>query len=223
MEFESYKQFWNDKAATPESALAAVDGSASEEVVQITGRFTARQVATALELGRAELALVPLNGNPARPPRKVLETSLGQIANALFGDVELLGLTPADPGAERRPGDALPVTLLWQALRSTQSSSGVAQEEISALLGQIEVNMTQDQLDAIRDMQLTNTDMQTWAAENGITMGTGGGQGAGKNLSPEARATRQAEEGRTPSSSGGSGGSAAIIDALISALQTLTP
>ena len=50
MEFESYKQFWNHQAATPESALAAVDGSASEEVVQITGRFTARQVATALEL-----------------------------------------------------------------------------------------------------------------------------------------------------------------------------
>jgi SAM-dependent methyltransferase len=50
MEFESYKQFWDDKAATPESALAAVDGSASEEVVQITGRFTARQVATALDL-----------------------------------------------------------------------------------------------------------------------------------------------------------------------------
>jgi SAM-dependent methyltransferase len=50
MEFESYKQFWNHQAATPESALAAVDGSVSEEVVQITGRSTARQVATALEL-----------------------------------------------------------------------------------------------------------------------------------------------------------------------------
>jgi ubiquinone/menaquinone biosynthesis C-methylase UbiE len=50
MEFESYKQFWNHQAATPESALAAVDGSASEEVVQITGRFTARQVATGVEL-----------------------------------------------------------------------------------------------------------------------------------------------------------------------------
>lgn len=57
MEFESYKQFWNDKAATPESALAAVDGSASEEVVQITGRFTARQVATALELKAADRIL----------------------------------------------------------------------------------------------------------------------------------------------------------------------
>jgi SAM-dependent methyltransferase len=51
MEFESYKQFWNHQAATPESALLAVDGSASEEVVQITGQYTARQVATSLELG----------------------------------------------------------------------------------------------------------------------------------------------------------------------------
>jgi len=57
MEFESYKQFWNHQAATPESALAAVDGSASEEVVQITGRFTARQVATALELDPADRVL----------------------------------------------------------------------------------------------------------------------------------------------------------------------
>ncbi len=113
--------------------------------------------------------------------------------------------------------------VLWQALRSTQNSSGAAQEEISALLAQIEENLTQDQLDAIRDMQLTNTDMQTWAAENGLSMGAGGGQGAGKNLSPEARATRQAEEGRTPSSASGSGGSAAIIDALIANLQTLIP
>jgi SAM-dependent methyltransferase len=57
MEFESYKQFWNHQAATPESALAAVDGSASEEVVQITGRFTARQVATALELNAGDRIL----------------------------------------------------------------------------------------------------------------------------------------------------------------------
>ena len=57
MEFESYKQFWDAKAATPESALAAVDGSASEDVVQITGRFTTRQVATALELNSDDRVL----------------------------------------------------------------------------------------------------------------------------------------------------------------------
>ncbi len=70
---------------------------------------------TGLERGRAELAPVPLNGNPARPPRKVLERSMGRLANALFGDVELVGFTPPGPGAEVHPGDALPLTLLWQA------------------------------------------------------------------------------------------------------------
>jgi len=70
--------------------------------------------ATGLELGRVELAPVPLVGNPARPPRKVLETSLGRVVNALFGDVELLAITPPDPRVEVHAGDALPLTLLWQ-------------------------------------------------------------------------------------------------------------
>ncbi len=53
MEFESYKQFWNDKAGSPESALAAVDGSTDETIVQRTGRFAAAQIGTALDI-RAE-------------------------------------------------------------------------------------------------------------------------------------------------------------------------
>ena len=57
MEFESYQQFWNHQATTPESALAAVDGSASEEVVQTTGRYTARQVATAIDLDDTDSVL----------------------------------------------------------------------------------------------------------------------------------------------------------------------
>jgi ubiquinone/menaquinone biosynthesis C-methylase UbiE len=50
MEFESYSSFWNQQAATPEAALAAVDGSASEAIVRRTGEWTARQVRTALDL-----------------------------------------------------------------------------------------------------------------------------------------------------------------------------
>jgi len=75
---------------------------------------------TGLELGRAELAPVPLDGNPARPPRKALEAGLGRIVQALFGDVELLGLTPPNPQAEYHPGDALPLTLLWRAQHRPQ-------------------------------------------------------------------------------------------------------
>ena len=141
------------------------------------------------------------------------------VRNQLALGLLMLAGTDQAPTAEQ----AQNLIVLWQALQVTQGSSTAAPEETAALLAQIEGLLTPDQLDAIRQMQLTNADMQTWAAENGITMGTGGGQGAGRNLSPEARATRQAEEGRTPTGSSGSGGSTAIIDALIVYLQTPIP
>lgn len=69
------------------------------------------------ERGRAELAPVYLAGNPARPPHRALESSVARAMYARFGDVELLGFTPPDPDAVYRPGDALPLVLLWQARR----------------------------------------------------------------------------------------------------------
>jgi len=57
MEFESYQQYWDDKAQTPESALLAVDGSSDESIVRNTGRFAADQVRAALDLQAADLAL----------------------------------------------------------------------------------------------------------------------------------------------------------------------
>ena len=110
---------------------------------------------------------------------------------------------------------------LYQALRGTSTSGGAAQEEISALFSQIEGAMTADQLTAIRDMKLTFTDMQTWATENGITLGSGGGQpGSGMSLSAEERATKQAAEGMTGQTPG-SGGGTAVLDAVINYLNGL--
>jgi len=111
---------------------------------------------------------------------------------------------------------------LWQALRSTQQAGGTAQAEVSALLTQIESAMTPEQLQAIAAMKLTQPAMQEWAAANGITMGSGGGQpGQGNGMSPEARATKQAAEGVTTSSEGGNGSklTAALIDAVIASLE----
>jgi len=49
-------------------------------------------------------------------------------------------------------------------------------------------------------MKLTFTDMTTWASANGVTLGSGSGQpGQGQGMSAEARATRQAENGKTGS------------------------
>lgn len=70
--------------------------------------------ATAAERGRLELASVHLAGNPARPPRRALEAGVAKTIYARFGDVELLGFTPPDPRVLYRPGESLPVTLLWQ-------------------------------------------------------------------------------------------------------------
>jgi hypothetical protein len=71
--------------------------------------------ATGTERGRVELAPVTLQGNPARPPRRALEASVAQTVYARFGDVELLGFTLPNPEIPYRPGDLLPLTLLWQA------------------------------------------------------------------------------------------------------------
>jgi ubiquinone/menaquinone biosynthesis C-methylase UbiE len=50
MQVTNYKAFWDDKASTTVGALIAVDGSASEDVARLTGAYTARQVAAALDL-----------------------------------------------------------------------------------------------------------------------------------------------------------------------------
>jgi len=114
---------------------------------------------------------------------------------------------------------------LWQALLSTQKSGTAAQAEVSALLEQIESSLQSEQLVAIRGMQLTQSDMQAWAAASGVTLGSGGGvPGQGQGLSPEERATRQAQEGRTPNSSAGGGGAAtSLLSAVIDYLDGLVP
>jgi SAM-dependent methyltransferase len=57
MEEESYRTFWEQAAATAQGAAAAVDGSVDEETLQVTGRWTARQVAHALLLQQSDRVL----------------------------------------------------------------------------------------------------------------------------------------------------------------------
>lgn len=144
------------------------------------------------------------------------EGALSARNQLLLGALELDGT----PNAVT-PEQAATLLPLWQALKSTAQSGAAAQAEVSALLSQIESAMTAEQLAAIRAMQLTQTDLQEWATANGITLGSGTGQpGSGQVLSPEARATRQAEEGRAPGN-GGSGASTAMLDAVIAYLESL--
>jgi hypothetical protein len=71
-------------------------------------------------------------------------------------------------------------------------------------------------------MKLTFADMTTWASANGVTLGSGSGQpGQGQGMSAEARATRQAENGKTGGGGPSNGASSALTNAAIQYLQTI--
>ncbi len=75
------------------------------------------------------------------------------------------------------PEQAASMLVLWQAL---QSGTIQNQTERAAILTQIEGTLTQAQIEEIGAMQLTFTDMNKWAQENGIELpqfGQGPGQG----------------------------------------------
>ena len=121
------------------------------------------------------------------------------------------------------PEQAATLLPLWQALRSTMRSGAAAAVEVDALLAQIEETLTPAQLDAIGAMRLTQDDLRAWAESQGITLGTGEGAGGGmgggygQSLSPEERATRQAERGGT--GEGGGGLSTALLDEVVAFLE----
>ncbi len=127
------------------------------------------------------------------------------------------------------PTQAAELLPLWQALQSLTNSGTSATAETNALLAQIEATLTPAQISAIREMRLTQPEMQTWMAANSIVVGSGSGtgsggqgQGQGQGMSPEARATRQAEEGKTGNTSGTSNGASSVLTrAVIEYLQDL--
>jgi hypothetical protein len=132
----------------------------------------------------------------------------------------LLGALRLEDGANALTAEQSAKLLpLWQGIRATMNSGAASEAETSALLAQIEAVLTPEQIVAIGELKLTQASLQEWAKSQGLSVGTGEGAemgaGSGKSLSPEARATRQAERGVT-SSSGGT--SAALVDAVIKLL-----
>lgn len=73
-------------------------------------------------------------------------------------------------------GELLPS---WKMLQALQSSGTAAQVELDAVLNQIQGTMTNEQLLAIKTMELTPTSMMELAQERGLGFGRGFGGGAG--------------------------------------------
>ncbi|MBG0788002.1 MAG: hypothetical protein H0S79_23190 [Anaerolineaceae bacterium] len=120
---------------------------------------------------------------------------------------------------------------LWQAILVLDSNPDSAAEELNAVQNQLVGLMTQEQLQAIAAMQVTNTQLAAFYADLGIIMGTenpdrtpGSGQGGGNGGDPAAREATQtaAQALGTPVGSGSSSGqdrknvlTEAVIDALL--------
>lgn len=142
------------------------------------------------------------------------EGALPPTNQLILGILELEGTDDAVTGAQ-----AATMLPLWQAL---QSGTIQNQTERAAVLRQIERTLTESQIQAIADLQLTFTDLNEWARNNGIELpqfGQGGQRGQGgqggpggiladmsqeeraafrqemQNLSPEERRERLQEMG----------------------------
>ena len=122
---------------------------------------------------------------------QALDTSYPDALNAssqlALGTLQLEGTENAV-----MPEQAAALLPLWQALRGGVT----AQAEVNAVLKQIEGTMAQEQLEAIARLQLTQEGLRAWMQEQGPGFGGGvPGVGGGQDVSPELRATRQAEFG----------------------------
>lgn len=157
---------------------------------------------------------------PAAAPASRLDTSyegaLPQRNQLLLGTLRLEegnNAVTAEQAARLLP--------LWQGIRATMNSGAASEAETNALLAQIEAVLTTDQIAAIGELKLTQPTLQEWAKSQGLSVGTGEGAamggGSGQSLSPEARATRQAERGGTGSAGGTA---AALVDAVIKLLES---
>jgi len=100
---------------------------------------------------------------------------------------------------------------LYQAILSLTGDANSVSEEVNAVQNQILENMTQAQLEKIAQFQITNTLLNSFYLENGVTMPSmdadstrvpGSGAGMGKNLDQAAREATRTAMGVTETGTG---------------------
>ena len=122
----------------------------------------------------------PASVTQGAPSTVALSTETKLISGTFRLEGTILAVTP------KEAGELLP---LWQVYSELASSDTAAQEEIAALVEQIQDTMTPEQVQAIEDMQLTQNDVFTLMQEQGLTIAggqrTGGGNSSGFTFQPE--------------------------------------
>lgn len=102
-------------------------------------------------------------------------TALSQVNMLLVGTLKL-----EDTSRAVTKDEAAQILPLWQAYRSLSSSQTAAEAEVEALLQQIESSMTSEQVQAIKALNLTSTDMMD------LMQSIGGGMGPRGTPNPQA-------------------------------------
>jgi hypothetical protein len=124
-------------------------------------------------------------------------TNIDTETKLLVGTLKLDGTdqeVDADEAAKLLP--------LWQMYKSLNASDTAAQEEIDAVIKQIQDTMTSDQLNAIDAMQLTPQDAMTVMQDLGLAMAPGGN---GTSATPDFSSMPQDFQGGQPPSGSQSG------------------
>ncbi|MEA3307897.1 MAG: hypothetical protein U9Q70_00100 [Chloroflexota bacterium] len=132
------------------------------------------------------------------------------------------------------PAQAQTLSLLWQAYKALGADDMAASEELTAVQAEIMAAMTDSQLAAIREMQLTNVALRAFYTEQGLEMpapdlddpdAAATSTQRGKNMTEEERAAMRAEDEASgtsmPEGGGGMGSGAARRDVLIDTVITL--
>jgi hypothetical protein len=121
-------------------------------------------------------------------------TSLSQVNMLLVGTLKLEGTDQAVTSDE-----AVKILPLWQAYRSLSNSQTASEVEVEALLNQIQSTMTTEQVDAIKAMNLTSTDMMS------LMQSMGGGMGPQGTPNPQSTPGVNFPSGSFPSGNPPSG------------------
>lgn len=90
---------------------------------------------------------------------------------------------------------------LWQMARSLSDSDTAAEAEVTAITKQIQQAMTNEQIGAIANMQVTQAGLMEMLGDLGF-----GFAGRGQEMSPDERATALAQRGIDPNIMAGRGG-----------------
>jgi hypothetical protein len=170
-------------------------------------------ILSGLALLAMALAIVACSNATPTSSVRGLDTSYPNAVNArsalMLGTVRL----EESKGPAITKEQAVKLIPLWQTAKTLVASGTSSQAEQDAVTNQIIAVMTDDQLKAISAMKLTANEMQAFNQSIGVTTSPEGGvPGAGQNLSPQERATRQAQRG-------GTGGSTSTMDYVIKLLE----